>query len=550
MLTSIEIQNYALIQHVKIDLQKGLTAITGETGSGKSIIMGALGLLLGERADTKSITKPDLKCVVEAQFEVHTSQIGDFFERHDLDHDTTVHVRREITPTGKSRAFINDTPVNLQTLQDFGELVIDIHSQHQNKILSERSFRYSLLDAFHPNAALFDDYAKVFQRRQEMQKQLEELRTELAALHQEQDYRLFQLHEIEQLQLEDLDQIALESERDELANADTILQGLHLTTQIMDDEQGGVLAQMHTMRTQLQKVNNHSNKLQEFEQRLQHLLLELKELSGDLADYSDKIHNDPKRLELVLERLSSLYHLLQKHRMTAAEDLRQYAQNLRDKSSSTQQLEWRIEAMQKEWALCNSEIEQSANRLSTSRKTIADQVASEIQKRLNALGMESAQMHFEIKPSNDYHKFGKDELEWSFTANPGMVPQPIHKVASGGEISRVMLAVKATLSQRHALPILVLDEIDQGVSGEIGKKIGLVLKEMSSQMQLLTITHLAQIAGQAQDHLKVYKKTEGQTTITKVERLDAAARVEELAEMISGKTKSEAALANAKELLN
>jgi DNA repair protein RecN (Recombination protein N) len=461
-----------------------------------------------------------------------------------------VHVRREITPTGKSRAFINDTPVNLQTLQDFGELVIDIHSQHQNKILSERSFRFSLLDAFHEDSALFDNYTQAFKKRQDLQKQLEELRSELAALHQEQDYRLFQLNEIEQLQLDDLDQIALESERDELANADTILQGLHLTSQLMDDEQSGVLTQMHTMRAQLQKVNNHSTKLQEFEQRLQHLLLEMKELSGDLADYSDKIHNDPKRLELVLERLSSLYHLLQKHRMTSAEDLRQYADQLRDKSSTTQQLEERIEAMQNEWSQCESEIEQRASTLSDSRNAIADRVSNEIQKWFNALGMESAQMHFDIKPSNDYHKFGKDDLEWSFTANAGMAPQPIHKVASGGEISRVMLAVKATLSQRRALPTLVLDEIDQGVSGEIGKKIGHVLKEMSGQMQLLTITHLAQIAGQAQDHLKVYKKTEGQVTTTKVERLQAEARVEELAEMISGKTKSQAALANAKELLN
>jgi DNA repair protein RecN (Recombination protein N) len=236
--------------------------------------------------------------------------------------------------------------------------------------------------------------------------------------------------------------------------------------------------------------------------------------------------------------------------MTSAEDLRQYADQLRDKSITTQQLEERIEAMQDEWSQCESEIEQRASMLSFGRKAIADKVSSEIQKWFIALGMESAQMHFEIKPSPDYHKFGKDELEWSFTANPGMAPQPIHKVASGGEISRVMLAVKATLSQRRALPILVLDEIDQGVSGEVGKKIGLVLKEMSGQMQLLTITHLAQIAGQAQDHLKVYKTTEGHVTTTKVERLQPEARVEELAEMISGKTKSQAALANAKELLN
>jgi DNA repair protein RecN (Recombination protein N) len=550
MLKHIDIQNYALIQHVRLDLHQGLTAITGETGSGKSIIMGALGLLLGDRADLKSLVKSDAKCVVEAQFDLAKVDVKDFFADNDLDADHHTTVRREITPAGKSRAFINDTPVSIQTLKEFGELVIDIHSQHENQLITQRLFRYTLVDAFNEDQKLYGQYTRVFHQRQKLVQHKVDLEQQLNQLLKEQDYRLFQLNELDQLPLTTLDQLQLEAERDELSNADGIQSGMQQALQILEDEPSGLLQQLRSLRQTIQKISIHSTRLVQFDERLNSQYLDLKELTAEMTDYADHVQGDPKKLEQLHETLSLLYQLQNKHRVNSVNELISLQDTLRAATQSTETVESQLESLKKEIEEVTIALKELAEKLTAQRKKSAAQAAGEIRTWFDALGLEQAKIEFIIKPSADYHGWGQDEIEWQFSANQGVPMQPLHKVASGGEISRVMLAIKATLSQRKSLPILILDEIDQGVSGEVGKKIGQVLKSMSSQMQLLTITHLAQIAGQADQQLKVSKRTSQGQTNTCVEHLSAEERIEELAEMISGKTKTEASLANARELLN
>lgn len=550
MLKSIEITNYALIQHVRLDLHAGLTAITGETGSGKSIIMGALGLLLGERADSKSMLNASMKCVIEATFDIHKKDLRAFFVAHDLDHDDQTTIRREIAPGGKSRAFINDTPVALQTLKELADIVIDIHSQHENNLITERSFRFALVDAFLKDPALSENYVDSFRAYQQIQKELASLESELDQLLKEQDYRMFQLNELEQLQLERLDQKALESERDTLSHADTILQQLSLVQAGLDDDQSGALQQLRTMRNALQKVSAFSPQLTAFDERLQSSYLELRELSAELSDYCDKVQADPSRLEAINAQLSALYHVQQKHRVQDVVELIELENKLRTFAQNTVSLEEKIQVAQINLTAQKSHLDKLVTELTKQRGAASKLAGKEIEKWFKALGLEQARIEFQLKPSAEWHALGGDEIDWLFSANAGVALQPLSKVASGGEISRVMLAIKATLSQRKALPILILDEIDQGVGGEVGKKIGQVLKAMSQCMQLLTITHLAQIAGQADHQFKVAKHIHNGQTTTTVRALNNDERIEELAEMISGKTKSEAALANARELLN
>lgn len=550
MLKSIEITNYALIQHVRLDLHAGLTAITGETGSGKSIIMGALGLLLGERADSKAMLNAQAKCVIEASFDIRKTQLSTFFAEHDLDHDDLTTIRREIAPGGKSRAFINDTPVALNTLKEFADAVIDIHSQHENQLITARSFRYGLVDAFLKDTTISQHYTAAFHHYQHTQRELLETEQAWNQMLKEQDYRLFQLNELEQLRLGELDQKSLETERDQLSHADTILQQLHAVQNGLDDDQNGALQKLRAIRQALQKVSAYSPTIGAMDERMQSIYLELKELSSEVSDYSEKVQADPNRLDTINEQLSALYHAQHKHRVQTVEELIALEEELRSFAHNTTALEEKIQSLRAQLADEHKTLEALTNELTKQRNAAAKVAAREIEKWFKALGLDQATIAFHIKPSPEWHALGADEVDWLFSANTGVAMQPLSKVASGGEISRVMLAIKATLSQRRALPILILDEIDQGVSGEVGKKIGQVLKAMSASMQLLTITHLAQIAGQADHHFKVSKRLEAGQTTTQVEVLNNDQRIEELAEMISGKTKSEAALANARELLN
>jgi DNA repair protein RecN (Recombination protein N) len=550
MLTSLFVQNYALIDELSIPVSSGFTAITGETGSGKSILLGAFGLLLGERADAKSIKRGDAKCVVEATFDLAGCDLKSFFEEHDLDYETNAVVRREIAVGGKSRAFINDTPVQLHILKMLGARLVDIHSQHENSLLGDRSFQFEVLDAFSGNESVLKSYRKVFAKWNKCHTELAEWKAQLAHWQQEQDYVQFQLQELEKAGLEEMNQEELESELNTLQHADHIRQALHSTGEILDGVEHSVLSQLVSAKSILAKVSSHSAALTEYHNRLDSSIIELRELTRDIESFAAGVQSDEKRAEQIGERLSVLYQLQKKHRVQTSLELVDILKQLQSRAFSSEELEERINHCEMEISVCVEELTELSMRLDKARAKGAKMAEKEMHGYFTQLSMEHAEVQLQLERKDDFDMWGRNQIAFLFKANKGGQFQPIQKVASGGEISRVMLAIKASISKHKRLPVLILDEIDQGVSGEVGLKIGAILKEMSSTMQLLAITHLPQIAGKADHHWKVAKEVRGEQTFTSVEAIRDDKRVNELAEMLGGKKLSAAALANAKEFLS
>ncbi len=549
MLTFLHIQNYALIDELTIDVSSGFTAITGETGSGKSILLGAFGLLLGERADVKSMRQSDSKCVVEATFDLRNCDLLSFFEDHDLDFEHQTVVRREIASGGKSRSFVNDTPVQLNVLKMLGARLVDIHSQHENSMLSERSFQFEIVDAFAENSELLKNYKLEFKRWNELRAEYSELTERLGQWQQEQDYVQFQLQELERAELEQLNQDDLESELNTLQHAEQIRQALFSAGDILDGPEQSVMSRLSLAKSQIGKVSAHASILQEFLSRLESSSIELRELTRDLESYAAGVSVDERKAEQLGERLSLVYLLQKKHRVQTVDELRVLLIQLKARAFSSDELEQRLSACDQERSECEVELSRIADELNNARLRGAKRAEDEMQGYFSRLSMEHAEVKLQLELKDEFDAWGRNQLSFLFKANKGGQFQPIQKVASGGEISRVMLAIKASISKHKQLPVLILDEIDQGVSGEVGLKIGSILKEMTSTMQLLVITHLPQIAGKAEHHWKVSKAAKEDATITSVELISGEQRVNELAEMLGGKKKSAAALANAKELL-
>lgn len=549
MIRELQINNYGLIDHVSLNLEKGFTAITGETGSGKSILLGAFGLLLGERTDTKAIRDPEKKCVVEALFDIRDYHLQSFFESADLDYDHQTTIRREIAPGGKSRAFINDTPVGIQTLKSLGERLVDIHSQHENSILASREFQFSVVDIFGGNDKLLQSYKSKLKQFRDKQNELTALRENEARMKQELDYLTFQYEELSKTDLESTDQIGLEQEIQTLQHAENIKMVLAQAGGALLSDDQSVVNALTIVRQNLSKLAHINGELTGFNDRLESTLIELKELAREIESYGESITLDPKRAEHVQSTLDQLYHLQTKHRLDDVAGLIVLRDDIGAKINQYSGVDEAIAALEKEVQILRSELDELSASLSKSRIKAAEKTSQEVLHYFKALNLEHAEIKLDITPSTDFNGFGKDDIQFLFKANKGGQLLPVKQVASGGEISRVMLALKAALSKHQQLPILILDEIDQGVSGEAGKKIGLILKEMSSSMQLLTITHLPQIAGLAAHHFKVAKAVNGQTTLTTVTQLNEEGRLNELAEMLNGKDISKAALANARELM-
>jgi DNA repair protein RecN (Recombination protein N) len=550
MLTSLLVQNYALIDELSIPVANGFTAITGETGSGKSILLGAFGLLLGERADAKSIRRGDAKCVVEATFDLTGCELKSFFDENDLDYEDHTVVRREIAVGGKSRAFINDTPVQLHLLKMLGARLVDIHSQHENSLLGERSFQFEVLDAFSGNEPVLKSYRIAFEKWNQLRGELSEMKGQLSQWQQEQDYVQFQLQELEKAGLAELNQEELESELNTLQHADHIRQALHSTGEILDGIEHSVLNRLASAKSILGKVSSHSTALTEYHNRLESSIIELRELTRDIESFAAGVQSDEKRVEQLGERLSMLYLLQKKHRVQTADELMSILNQLQSRAFSSEELEERMMKCELEIASCAEELGELSMTLDKSRAKGAKMAEKEMRGYFAQLSMEHAEVQLQLERKEDFDFWGRNQIAFLFKANKGGQFQPIHKVASGGEIARVMLAIKASISKHKRLPVLILDEIDQGVSGEVGLKIGAILKEMSTSMQLLAITHLPQIAGKADYHWKVAKEVRDDQTYTSVEAIQAEKRVNELAEMLGGKKLSAAALANAKELLS
>jgi DNA repair protein RecN (Recombination protein N) len=549
MLASLYIKNYALIGETRISFDKGFTIITGETGAGKSILLGALGLVLGERADVTALRNADEKCIIEAIFKVSKSLLP-FFDVNDLDFEEETLIRREVLSGGKSRAFINDTPVNLTVLQELGAKLIDIHSQHQTHEIMSEAFQFELLDSFSGQQSVLRQFQENLGVYRLLDKQILQLKEELSAELKEQDYHLFLLHELEEAKLKSNEQTETEQQLQELSQVDAISEKLQWCLQLSGQEEIGLLNQLKQFRGAISKLGDYSDRFKGYRDRFESLWFEFKDLMQELEQESDKIVHDPALLVQMQERLNLIYNLHQKHQTQTIDELLQIQNELQLKSGKKDDLEDQILQLESQKQTLRSNLEELSSVLHNSRINHAPELIIQIKNYLKNLGMPDADIKIDLELSPDFNAFGKSALSIPFSANKGGNYGTLKKVASGGELSRVMFSVKSILAKYQQLPSIIFDEIDTGVSGEIADKMAEMMKELSHHTQVISITHLAQIAAKGHQHYKVYKKTKQDTTFSEISQLTQDERIIEIAQMVSGAQVSESAILHAKALLN
>lgn len=550
MITSLSIKNYALIEKLTIDFSKGFSIITGETGAGKSIILGAIGLVLGKRADLTSLKNKEEKCVIEAHFEISKYNLKSFFEANDLDYEDETIIRREILPSGKSRAFINDSPVNLQELQDLSLFLIDIHSQQQTQELSDESVQFKIIDAIANNAETIQSYQELLKAYKSDKSKLNTLLKKQSDSGKEQEYNTFLLNELISAKLKSGEQEELEADFEKLNNVEIIKESIDKSLAIANEEQFGVFHNLNEIKASLQKIALFSPEYQTIFERVTSLAIEFDDVSKELQNSSEKLLNDPAQLELVSQKIQLIYNLQRKHQVNTVDELIEIQTTL-----GNTLLE--LDNIEEEIAILSKSIEQKASELDIFSATIHQNrtnaipvLSQKLISILETLGMPNVRFNMELLPSETYFQNGKDELQFLFSANKGTDFGLLKKVASGGEMSRIMLAVKAILAQYSKLPTLIFDEIDTGVSGEIAIRMGEIMKEMSATMQIFAITHLPQIAAKGDSHFKVSKSTIDDDTQSELKLLSQDERVIEIAQMLSGAVVSDSALNHAKALLN
>ncbi len=550
MITSLSIKNYALIEKLAIDFSKGFSIITGETGAGKSIILGALGLVLGKRADLTSLKNKEEKCVIEAYFDISTYNLHSFFQANDLDYEDETIIRREILPSGKSRAFINDSPVNLQELQELGIHLIDIHSQHQTQELSEEKVQFEIIDAIAKNQSTILEYQSQLKSYKLAKSKLDLLQKKQTESSKEQEYNTFLLNELVAAKLKAGEQESLEAEYEKLNNVEIIKESIDKSMALANEEHIGVLNNLKEIKISLQKIASFSSDYSSLLERITSLTIEFDDVSSELNRCSEKLSNDPEQLEVLNQKLQLIYTLQKKHQVTTVDDL----VIIQNKLENTL---FEIENIEEEIATLTNLIQEkmiSLDGLSSiihqNRINSISILSQKLIAILDTLGMPNVRFKININPVSNYFDNGKDELEFLFSANKGTDFGLLKKVASGGEMSRIMLAVKAVLAQYSKLSTLIFDEIDSGVSGEIAIKMGEIMKEMSQDMQIFAITHLPQIAAKGTVHFKVSKSIIGEVTQSELKVLSDEERVIEIAQMLSGINVSDSALNHAKALLN
>jgi len=550
MLRTLHIENYALIDSLDLSFGKGFTAITGETGAGKSILIGALSLILGTRADYAVLYNTDKKCVVEGVFDIQNLNLEDFFKINDLDFDNYAILRREILENGKSRAFINDTPVTLNILKELAEKLVDIHSQHHHLLLNKPEFRLQTIDDFVPllREKLLA-YQQVFYQYKKVEKELEESKEIAARERLEQEFLTFQSDELHEVNLFLGEQEALELQIAFLKNAEEIKMQLYNALQILSEQEGNCIQQLNEAKNACLSIANFDEKINDFAVRLNTILVEAKDIAFELTNKEETIEVKPEELERCEDRLDTLFRLQQKHHVKNVEDLLQKLQQIDEKLSQFENLEVQIETLQKEYEILAEKIAFLAKELSDERKKAALLFEKEIEKKLNLLGMPDAVFKVEINPLPSFSSTGADAVVFLFSANKGMPLAPVEKTASGGELSRIMLAVKSIISAASFMPTVIFDEIDTGVSGAMASKVAEVMRDVSLQRQLLTITHLPQIAAQANVHYLVYKDVENEKAVTKIQKICNTERIAEIAKMMTGDKTGEAAFRAAAELL-
>lgn len=550
MLTQLSIHNYALINQLSIDFDKGLSIITGETGAGKSILLGALGLVLGNRADLSSLKDTSTKCVVEAKVAIANYYLEDFFEASDLDYEAETIIRREILPSGKSRAFINDTPVKLSILNDLRTKLIDVHSQHQTLELSDNSFQFSIVDALAKNQNKIDSYKRGFVKLNQLKKELQELELAQKEANQQYDYNLHLFKELEEAKIKEDEQEVLEEKLEKLNNIEDIKLNLSEALEISINEEIGVQNLLNTLENRLLKIASFSSEYKEISDRITSVKIEVDDIINELEDANESVDFNPNEIEELNDRLQLLYNLQKKHYVDSNPALLSILDELSEKVSQVENAEETINNKKKEIEDVALKLDQVADLITKSRAIAVPKLTKQLQFLLADLGMENARFSINIKPTSNYFSNGKDELEFLFSANKGGNFGELKKVASGGELSRIMLAVKTILSENTQLPTIIFDEIDTGVSGEVSNKIAAIMQRMSKNMQVIAITHLPQIASKGINHYKVFKKEVKGVTTTNLKLLSSEERILEIAEMLSGKDISESALTHAKELLN
>jgi DNA repair protein RecN (Recombination protein N) len=550
MITSLSIKNYALIEKLAIDFSKGFSIITGETGAGKSIILGAIGLVLGKRADLTSLKNKEEKCVIEAHFEISKYNLKDFFEANDLDYEDETIIRREILPSGKSRAFINDSPVNLQELQDLSLYLIDIHSQQQTQELSDENVQFKIIDAIANNGGVIAEYQKLLKSYKADKSKWNALIKKQSDSGKEQEYKTFLLNELVSAQLKSGEQEELEADYEKLNNVEIIKESLDKSLTIANEEQFGVFHNLNEIKAALQKVAPFSPEYQNLFERVTSLAIEFDDVSKELENCSEKLLNDPVQLELVNQKLQLIYNLQKKHQVNSVDDLLQIQAELGNSLLELDNMDEEIEALSKIIEEKTIELDNYAVQIHQNRVNAIPKLSEQLISILETLGMPNVRFKMELLPSEVYFQNGKDELQFLFSANKGTDFGLLKKVASGGEMSRIMLAVKAILAKYSKLPTLIFDEIDTGVSGEIAIRMGEIMKEMSATMQIFAITHLPQIAAKGDSHFKVSKSTVGDDTQSELKLLSQEERILEIAQMLSGANISDSALNHAKQLLN
>jgi len=550
MITSLSIKNYALIEKLAIDFSKGFSIITGETGAGKSIILGAIGLVLGKRADLTSLKNKEEKCVIEAHFEISKYNLKEFFEANDLDYEDETIIRREILPSGKSRAFINDSPVNLQELQDLSLYLIDIHSQQQTQELSDENVQFKIIDAIANNGGVIAEYQKLLKSYKADKSKWNALIKKQSDSGKEQEYNTFLLNELVSAQLKSGEQEELEADYEKLNNVEIIKESLDKSLTIANEEQFGVFHNLNEIKAALQKVAPFSPEYQNLFERVTSLAIEFDDVSKELENCSEKLLNDPVQLELVNQKLQLIYNLQKKHQVNSVDDLLQIQAELGNSLLELDNMDEEIAALSKIIEEKTIELDNYAVQIHQNRVNAIPKLSEQLISILETLGMPNVRFKMELLPSEVYFQNGKDELQFLFSANKGTDFGLLKKVASGGEMSRIMLAVKAILAKYSKLPTLIFDEIDTGVSGEIAIRMGEIMKEMSVTMQIFAITHLPQIAAKGDSHFKVSKSTVGDDTQSELKLLSQEERILEIAHMLSGANISDSALNHAKQLLN
>ncbi len=549
MLKSLTIKNYALIRHLQINFDHGFTAVTGETGAGKSIILGAMHLMLGQRADSSMFQNIDEKCITEGVFEISGYQLQSLFEEEELDYWDETILRREILPSGKSRAFINDTPVNLQQLKRIASQLIDIHSQSQTSEINDLGFQQEVIDAYAKLSADKQAYVSQFNAYKALQKQLAQLKESAAQAKSEQDFHQFQFDQLNEAKLIAGEEQELEEEQNLLTHASDIKLALGTISDALNSDENGVVQQLLSAFKEASGATKYMHEMGEIAERIESARIELQDLGNETEQLLENIEFDPARLDFINDRLSLLFSLKQKNQVETVDDLIALKQQLETKLQETENLDEEIRTLEQKVANAMSEVNQLAQRLSNKRKKVFPAIEKNIRERVSLLGMPNGLLKIEHTLKNEPDKTGIDQIVFKFSANKNHPPKPLSQVASGGEKSRLMLAIKSLLAEHKNLPTIIFDEIDTGISGDIAQKLANQLAVLANHMQLLSITHLPQVASKGNNHLKVYKEENKTGTLTSIKKLTDEERIMELAEMLSGKNPPEAAILNARELL-